>query len=217
MLLRNILRLQWCVWLFFAWLLIRSVVGAMAQELSDGEDNFADFTGQTTPNCEFGELRATPPPSWINVPIQTGIEQLQGCQMMLIEDQALLGIIRVLAFDWSTAPDDLPPWPQHIMTVESVLIEQMGYTIIEPVWRRATVPVQGDGFGNGQAVGFSLTIQGNDLPQESQMLVFDRGTTKYLVDLLTPAKSVEQGSYYQMNTQAMGTVIQSLDILAAKP
>jgi hypothetical protein len=176
------------------------------------EESVVDFSAQMTPVCEIARLRADPPEGWINVPIDTGIEQMAGCQMMLIVDEALFGILRVLSFDFSTAPPDLPPWPQHIMTIETVLIGEMGYKVIEPIWRRESVPINGQGFKNAQAMGFSVQIEGNDIAQEAHMLVFENETHKYLVSLMTPAKSVDNGEYYERNTSGMAAVMQSFKI-----
>ncbi len=186
-------------------------------KFSVAEEDVIDFSTQMTPVCELAGLRGWPPEGWINVPINTGIEQLTGCQMMLIVDQTLIGVLRVLSFDWSNAPADLPPWPEHVMTVESILIAEMGYKIVEPIWHRETVPINGPGFGNGQAMGFALEIEGNSNPQESHMLVFDRGDFKYLINLLTPAKSVNDGQFYERNLSGMGNLMQSFKVSEGKP
>lgn len=176
------------------------------------EQESVDFSDQMTAQCEVDGLVVEPPAGWINVPIDTGIDQLAGCQMMLVEDEILMGVLRILSFDWMDAPADLPPWQQHVMTVESMLIEAMGYQIVEPIWRRETVPISGPGFGNGRAMGFAVKIAGNDIPQESHMLVFDSGDIKYLVDLLTPAKSVNEGVYYSKNLLAMKAIMQGFKV-----
>ena len=174
------------------------------------EGEIVDFTDQMTPVCELANLKAVPPERWINVPIETGEEKLQGCQMMLIIDQALIGVLRLLSFDLSNPPPDMPRWEEHVIGIEAVLIHEMGYRLNEPIWRKNDVSITGQGFTNATAIGFSAKIEGNALPQEAHFLVFESPTHKYLIDLLTPAKSVDQGIHYTKNTQAMAAVMGTL-------
>ena len=196
--------------------LLGTLLSLLAALAYADQEGLIDFTDRMTPVCELHELVAVPPQGWISVPIDTGEAQLTGCQMMLSQDGELIGVIRLLSFDWSTAPQDLSPWPQHIMTMESVWIEEMGYSITKPLWRRNSVPISGPGFGNGQAIGFAVTISGSESAHESHMLVFDRGQFKYLIDLLTPAQTEQEGLRYQANSKAMGEIMQSLKLVASE-
>ena len=188
------------------------IFAALCAPLGAQEGEIVDFTDQMTPVCELANLKAVPPARWINVPIETGEDKLQGCQMMLIIDQALIGVLRLLSFDLRNPPPDMPRWEEHVIGIEAVLIHEMGYRLNEPIWRKNDVPIAGQGFANATAFGFSATIEGNELPQEAHFLVFENSTHKYLIDLLTPAKSVDQGEHYDKNTQAMATVMRTLRV-----
>ena len=157
------------------------------------DDEYVDFTDQMTPVCEVEKLEVAPPDGWINVPIQTEETIMRGCQMMLIVEEALIGILRVLSFDLNNPPADMPRWEEHLIGVESVLIHKMGYRLREPIWQRQDVPISGAGFGGAKAIGFSAHIEGNNNPHEAHFLVFENATHKYLISLLTPAQSVDNG------------------------
>ena len=174
-----------------------------------GDEDFVDFSSQITPLCEVAKLIVPPPKGWINVPIQTGDATVQGCQMMLIINEALIGVLRVLSFDLSNPPPDMPAWQEHLIGVESVLIHPMGYRLKEPIWQRPELPIAGAGFSAASAIGVNATIEGNTNPQEAHFIVFENPTHKYLISLLTPAESVDEGVYYQRNTQGMATVMQT--------
>jgi len=182
----------------------------MPLSVSAQDDEIVDFTDQMTPVCEVAKLRVVPPERWINVPIETGSEALRGCQMMLIIDQALIGVLRLLSFDLSNPPPDMPAWQEHLLGVEAVLIHEMGYRLDSPIWKKDEVPIKGQGFSNATAIGFSANIEGNVNPQEAHFLVFENASHKYLIDLLTPAESLDQGVHYEKNTKAMATVMQTL-------
>jgi len=177
-------------------------------------DEYVDFTEQMTPICEVEKLTVPPPGGWINVPIETNETTIRGCQMMLIVDEALIGILRILSFDLSNPPADMPPWEHHLIGVESVLIYEMGYRLGDPIWQRQEVPVAGQGFGGAKAIGLSANIEGNDNPQEAHFLVFENATHKYLITLLTPSESVDQGVHYKSNTQGMATVMRTFNSAA---
>lgn len=173
------------------------------------DDDTVDFTELMTPVCEVANLTVEPPDRWINVPIQAKDTAIRGCQMMLIIDQALIGVLRVLSFDLSDPPENMPRWEEHIIGLESVLIHEMGYRLDEPIWKREEVPISGSGFSNAKAIGLSAGIEGNSNPQEAHFLVFENATHKYLVSLLTPARSVDGGEHYEKNTQGMATVMRT--------
>lgn len=166
-----------------------------------------DFSEQTTPVCEVEGLRATPPDGWFNVPIDSAEPTLRGCQMMRTrEDEALVGIARVLSVTLSEPTVD-PPWQVLMLSFERDNIARMGYVPGDVLWRRDNVPIAGTGFTGGLAVGLSARIEGNEAPQEVQFLIFERALTKYVVTLLTPGRSVENGLYYDRNVADFGKLI----------
>ena len=189
-------------------ILLFCITTASAEEKKEGE--IVDFSDQITPLCQVAKLSVAPPAGWINVPINTGAKDMQGCQMMLIIDLALIGVLRVLSFDLTMAPQGIPPWKEYVIGVESVSIKEMGYRIKEVIWRKAKVPITGQGFTSAEAFGFSTEIEGNGNPQEAHLLVFENSTHKYLISLLTPAESVDAGVHYQRNGQGMAKVMQTL-------
>ncbi len=173
------------------------------------DDETIDFADQITPVCEVEKLKVSPPDGWINVPIQTEETIIRGCQMMLIVEKDLIGVLRVLSFDLSNPPADMPRWEEHLIGIESMLIYEMGYRLHKPIWQRQDVGISGAGFGGAKAIGFSANIEGNDKPQEAHFLVFENATHKYLISLLTPARPVDNGIHYKSNTQGMAAVIRN--------
>lgn len=172
-----------------------------------------DFTDKITPVCEIAGLNARPPAGWFNVPIESGDEAVRGCQMMRARegDEALVGIARVLSVQFPNASKD-PPWWATLITLETSNIERMGISLGKVLWSREDVPIQGQGFSNARAIGLESRIEGNDTPQEAHFLVFEKGPTKYIVTLLTPAKEVEDGVYYKRNASDFGVLIRSFTL-----
>jgi len=184
--------------------------------LGAGVDAYADFSDQVVPVCRVSGLNAYPPEGWFAVPVESGSAELQGCQMLRVRDgdAALVGMVRVLSLEWSDS-DDAPPWENVLVSIEHEAVAGMGYSMGEVIWVRDSVPVQGQGFANGRAVGFAASIEGNPLPQQAHFLLFDQGTTKYVVTLLTPGPEVDDGSDYQRNTTDFGAVIRSVKVPAS--
>ena len=175
------------------------------------DEDIVDFSEHITPVCEIVGLRAVPPNGWFNVPIDSEDDAVSGCQMMRAgEEQELVGILRLLS---ARLPEDedAPPWFAVLIAMEQQVISEMGYTLGEVLWARPEVPISGDGFGNARAVGLAATIEGNDAPQEAHFLVFDRAADKFIITLLTPAKTVDEGVYYKRNTDDFGILIRSLN------
>ncbi len=172
------------------------------------EEDTVDFSELMTPVCEVPGLTATPPDGWINVPIDSEDKAILGCQMMRAGEYGeLVGIIRLLSMQLPPeVPDD--KWFPIMVEIERHLIAPMGYVLGETLWVRDDVPVSGAGFKSAKAVGFESSITGNDVPQEAQFLGFDGQTSRYIITLLTPGRTVEGGSYYQRNTGDMGRLIQ---------
>lgn len=183
-----------------------------ANTSAEEEEDIVDFSDMMTPVCEVHGLSARPPGGWINVPIESDSEAVRGCQMMRIreEGRALVGILRLLSVRLPEPPDDAPWWAMMI-GLETGNIAVMGYTLGEVLWSRENVPIQGDGFSGARAVGMASRIEGNDIPQETHFLVFERDDTKYIVTLLTAAREVEKGVYYDRNTADFGVLIRGFN------
>lgn len=186
------------------------LIFGVGANVAAGQEEVVDFSDQITPTCEMAGLVARPPEGWFNVPFENPPAGHLGCQMMATgEDDGLIGIIRVRS---ATAPatefgqDGYAP----LLGNENVVLSGMGYILAdEPLWRRDDVPVSGVGFREGRAVGVSATIEGNDVPQEAQFLLFRSDDAKYVFTLLTPAESFDAG-LYKRNTDDFGVVIRTL-------
>lgn len=188
----------------YGWL----VLAAWSSAVSAQNDGTVDFSDKMTPVCEVVGLNARPPEGWFNVPIESGDEAVRGCQMMRARegDDALVGIARVLSIQLPDATED-PPWWAVVIGFETEAIAVMGYSLGEVLWSRENVAIQGAGFSNARAVGLESRIEGNDTPQEAHFLVFEKGATKYVVTLLSPARSVDGGEHYNRNVADFGLLI----------
>lgn len=180
------------------------------------EEPVADFSDRMTSKCEVQGLLAHPPAGWLNVPMESSEAEVAGCQMMLTRegDDALVGILRILSVDLAGVDTGDAPWWSIPLTMEIDLVGGMGYVLGEVLWTRDSVPVHGEDFGDGRAIGFESGIEGNDTPQEAHFLLFERADTKYIVTLLTPAREVEEGVYYRRNTTDLGSLISSFTVPA---
>jgi hypothetical protein len=172
-----------------------------------------DWTGLTSPTCEVQGLMVAPPKGWMNAPVDTaGDETFAGCQMMLMEQGVYLGILRFFSHDLSKPRKNMPDkWQEYVLGLEPLLMSNMGFEIGEPLWRRESVPVRGAGFSSAEAMGLSVHIEGAPAPWEVHVLLFKNETYHYLMSMLTPAKSAQDGGQlYQENTDAMGLVMRTL-------
>ncbi|MFC1719792.1 hypothetical protein ACFL00_01460 [Pseudomonadota bacterium] len=175
------------------------------------DEDFIDFSDKTTATCVVKGLTAKPPPGWFNVPIESEDDALTGCQMMRTgREEELLGILRVLSVQLEQ-DEDSPPWYAVMLALEQQILAQMGYTLGDVLWRKDNVPISGEGFENARALGLAASIEGNDVPQEAHFLVFEHGSQKFLITLLTPARDVDEGTYYQRNTDDFGVLIRTLN------
>ena len=187
---------------FLATLLLVSTV-AFSEET-------VDFSDRVTPTCEIAGLTAYPPEGWFNIPLEDPPAGHLGCMMMRTnEREELVGILRIRSL---TAPALDPEGETYgaLFGSEVASAKEMNYSVgDEPLWVRKDVPVSGEGFREGRAVGLPATIGGNDLPQEAHFLFFRSDSAEYVVTLLTPAKSVDE-SLYERNTADFGKVIRTL-------
>lgn len=193
------------------------VLAGTALTAQSSDDQVVDFSDRLTPRCELSGLTATPPAGWFNVPIDSQDDAIAGCQMMRTGEQdELLGIMRVLSV---RLPDGVPEdrWFEVLVEIERQLVAQMGYSLGDVLWLRDKVPVAGPGFGDGRAAGLEASIEGNDVPQEAQFLGFGNQVTKYLLTLLTPAKSIDGGVYHRDNHQGFVSLMrEGLNFRSAK-
>ena len=188
-------------------------VSVMASE----EEEVVDFSDQMTPTCELIGLIGYPPDGWFNVPIEIPAPDLAGCQMMRAgESDELLGIMRLLSVvvPEGTTEDK---WLAGILDMEANWLQEMGITLGDPLFRRDDVPISGLGdFENGTGLGLAATIEGNDIPQEVHFLGFNSPSVQYLLTLSTPARAVEDGVYYQRNTDDFGVLIRTFQLPETK-
>lgn len=180
---------------------------AAQEEKSSARTDYSDLA---TPTCELEALTAYPPDGWVNVPIQNPPAGHFGCQMMFTNaDGSMVGIIRVRAVA-SPAVEFTEEGFDSFIRRELGVINQMGFTLVEdPLWIREEVPVRGEGFFGGRAGGYAATYRGNDVPQEVHILLFGGSEAKYLLVLLTAAKSAGDG-VYERNVADFGKLITTL-------
>ena len=184
-------------------------VSVMASE----DEEVVDFRDQMTPTCELIGLIGYPPEGWFKVPIEIPAPDLAGCQMMRAgESDELLGIMRLLSVvvPEGTAKDK---WLAGVLGLEAQWLQEMGITLGDPLFRRDDVPISGLGdFENGTGLGLAATIEGNDIPQEVHFLGFNSPSVQYLLTLSTPDRAVEDGVYYQRNTDDFGVLIRTFQL-----
>lgn len=174
------------------------------------DEETLDFSDRMTATCEVEGLTATPPPGWFSVPIESGDEELTGCQMMRTgSEQDLLGILRVMSL-YLPQTEDSPPWFAVMASIEQQIVGEMGYILGEVLWSRESVPISGEGFENARAVGLAASIEGNDVPQEVHFLLFESGPQKFIITLLSPGRDYSEGVYYKRNTDDFGVLIRTL-------
>ena len=169
-----------------------------------------DFSDRATPTCEMGGLIAYPPDGWFNVPFEDPPAGHLGCMMLLTnETEELVGILRIRSLTAPALDPGEEPYAA-LLASEVTSIAEMNVSLAEePLWVRKDVPVAGEGFREGRAVGLAATIAGNDLPQEAHFLFFRSDSAEYVMTLLTPAKSVDE-TLYERNTEDFGKVIRTL-------
>lgn len=163
----------------------------------------------STPRCELPGLAIAPPSPWYSVPIESGEQGVEGCQMIWEEGDQYMGIMRLVAFDLLDRPEQLADWENFIIAFESMIMARMGITVGEPVWKKGTVPINGDAFFNGRAIALKATLQGVSHQNEVHIILFESATHKYGISMLTPSKA-DSAEVYAANTGAMAAVTQSI-------
>jgi hypothetical protein len=169
-----------------------------------------DLTGLATAVCELPGLSVSPPKPWYSVPIESDDPVIAGCQMLWEEGDQYMGIMRLVSFDLSQRPEQEQDWERLALGFEAMVMEQMNFKLGDVLWKRDSLPVSGAGFaGDGRAAGFELKLEGVEHANEAHFMFFENATHKYVISLITPAKSVSP-DIYEANTQAMGTVMGTL-------
>ena len=161
------------------------------------------------PVCEVAGLTVVPPSPWYSVPIEADEEIVEGCQMIWEQGEQYMGIMRLVSFDYRQRPEQLAEWENHVIAFEAVVMARMGITLGEPIWKRDSVPVSGNGFGNGKAIGLKASLEGVDVENEVHFMLFESATHKYVISSLTPSQATSP-DVYAANTGAMGAVMRTL-------
>jgi len=168
-----------------------------------------DLRGAATTSCELPGLSVVPPAPWYSVPIESGDPEVDGCQMLWEEGDQYMGIIRLVSFDLRERAEEVGKWQQFALAFEAMVMEEMNFRLSEPLWRRDSVPITGDGFANASAIGFEARLEGVEHQNEAHFLFFENATHKYVISMITPAQAVSP-DIYRANTQAMGTIMRTL-------
>ena len=182
-----------------------------ATTLHAQDDETVDFSDQMTATCELIGLVASPPADWFNVPTESEA-RFRGCQMMRTNEQEeLVGLMRLLSLQLPPELSD-DEWSKRLIDFETEWLAGMGIQLGETMWKRDDVPIAGQGFEGARAIGYASRIEGNEVPQEVHFLVFAGASSKYLISLSTPARTVEGGVHYQRNTSDFGVLISTLKL-----
>ena len=168
-----------------------------------------DLQVLATASCALPGLSVAPPEPWYNVPIESEDPVVAGCQMIWEDEEQYLGIMRLVSFDLRERPDDAQEWVKLALAFEAQVLKEMNFILVEPLWERENLPVSGEGFGNGSAVGFELRLEGVAHRNEGHFVFFEGPTHKYVISLITPSQEASS-DIYQANTNAMKTVMQTL-------
>jgi hypothetical protein len=159
--------------------------------------------------CLMSGLAVKPPHPWYSVQIEAGDPGIDGCQMIWEEGEHYMGIMRLLSFDSELYPPAGVKWENYLMAFEASVLEKMNFRVGKPIWKRDSVPISGEGFINAKAIGLEAKLLGVEHPNEAHFLLFEGPAHKYVISIITPAKSVSP-EVYQSNTKAMGTVMRTL-------
>ncbi len=170
------------------------------------EENLAALA---TPRCEIPGLAVVPPKPWYSVPVDSAEEGIEGCQMIWEEGEQYMGILRLMSFDLSDRPKQQADWESFVIGFEAVVLERMGFKLGKPTWKRDSVPVSGEGFGNGKAAGFLASLEGGTTENEVHFMLFESASHKYVISGIMPSREASPG-VYKANTDAMGTVMRTL-------
>jgi hypothetical protein len=196
-------------------LLIRNVLKTLLAmvSLTGAQAADEDLRELATKECRADGIAVSPPTPWYSVPIESGDLRVAGCQMIWEKGEQYMGIMRLVSLDTRELPNDAPKWENILIAFESQVIEQMNFSLGEPIWKRSKVPVHGEGFSNGKAIGFSVSLEGVTHQNEVHFLVFEGPSRKYAISLITPTESASP-EIYKSNTEAMASVMRALRAVA---
>lgn len=186
--------------LFLALVLVVPVQPIRAEE---------DLKPLATASCEVPGLAVVPPAPWYSVPIDSAEAIVEGCQMLWEEGDQYMGIMRLVSFDLREQPEAAGNWENFAIGFEAMVMEEMNFKLGQELWRRDTVPVTGEGFGNGKAIGFQARLEGVEHANEAHFMLFQSTTHTYIISMLTPSQAASP-EVYEANTRAMGQVMQTL-------
>ena len=186
--------------------LAASVLMATFLQVDAGEE---DIRSLATAECQVPGLTVMPPSPWYSVPIDSKEPMIAGCQMLWEEGNQYMGIMRLVSFEVREMPTDGVKWEDLVVAFESKVMERMNIKVGKPIWKRDRVPITGDGFSNAKAIGLTASLEGVAHPNEAHFLLFESPTHKYVISMLTPAKSASP-DVYRSNTKAMGRVMRTL-------
>ena len=162
--------------------------------------------------CELIGLAAHAPQGWSSQPMVDMPETMAGCVLTRHDETGgLLGIQRLMSV--TTSPDVAVEQAQAGMAdLEVAIWNEMGFEIVEPLWRRDEIPMGGSmskGFSTGTLLGMSAVIEETELSQEIHLLLFHREKTHYAVTLISPRSDATE-SLFQENRAAWNTLLGSL-------
>lgn len=170
------------------------------------------FADKQSARCDLLGLAAHAPAGWTSQPMVELPEQMAGCLLTRYdEDDTLLGLQRLMSIQ---VGDDLPveQASSRLADLELSIWEQMGFQVVEPLWRRDDVPMDGSmsaGFSSATALGMSAVIVESGLPQEIHLLLFHRNDIHYAATMLSPrGEAVE--AIYQANLAAYQALLASM-------
>ena len=181
------------------------VLAAFDAALADGDD----LKSLATPQCQLPGLSVVPPSPWYSVPIDSEESMVEGCQMIWEEGEQYMGIMRLVSFESDQIPEDESKWENFVLGFESMVMDRMNIEVGQPIWKRDSVPITGEGFVNAKAIGLEAKLRGVEHPNEAHFLLFESATHKYVISVLTPAKSASP-EVYEANTKAMGSIMRTL-------
>ena len=137
---------------------------------------------------------------------ESGVE---GCQMLWEEGDQYMGILRLVSFDFRERSLDGVKWENFVLAFESLVMNEMNFTLGEQLWMRESIPISGEGFTNAKAIGLEAGLEGVNQTNEAHFVLFENTTHKYVISLITPSQAISP-EIYESNTRAIGAVMRTL-------
>ncbi len=159
--------------------------------------------------CRVERLQTTAPVGWREMTFEKVLSNIHSCHTVRMSNKQLSGVLRITSVGLTDVPDDRP-WDVATTSVEVNLLTAMGVEIgNEPLWRKASMPVNGNGFSDGKALGISAKTPLIEGPLELTLMLFRGQSVGYVVSLLTPTKT-SKPSDHGINVTAIRNLMQSL-------